>query len=171
MYVYVIVQKWPTDYVLHLWHPRQCSLEDDSGSSQPPPRKVASSPQQSAQSGTQETLGTTQYSSLLKKHFSPAKVHCVRPRYTDLSGEDEKRKSSSSSPSPATDRLEPTKLAEDLDLEHRELRVMGFHLSVHTEKEEEEEGEGREKEGGGVRLALTMWMDGSIHKGQFIKQG
>ena len=48
------------------------------------------------------------------------------------------------------------------DLEHKDLKVMGFCLGIGAR------GEGGE---GSVALELNTWLDGSIQKSGFIKRG
>lgn len=114
---------------------------------------------------------TQRTESLFEKYLAPIKAHCIKPRYDDTRETSDEKKSSSSLPS-VPGNFELTKLATETDLEYRELKVLGFHLSVQTGRGGNTEG-GQEGggEGGSVVLELNTWMDGSIRKTEFIKRG
>ena len=66
-----------------------------------------------------------------------------------------------------------------MGLKHKEMKVIGFHLSLQSGTKEEE-GEGWEEEGGKdvergkaeqVCLRLITWTAGSFDKSEFIQQG
>ena len=83
----------------------------------------------------------------------------------------EERKASSSS-----DHFAVTKLAGSEEgggkLEHKELRVIGFHLTLQPGGKEGGGKGGRvEEEEEDVKLKLTAWTAGSINKNEFIKHG
>ena len=56
-------------------------------------------------------------------------------------------------------------------LEHKELRVIGFHLTLQPGGKEEGGKGGRVEEEEDVKLRLTAWTAGSINKNEFIKHG
>lgn len=153
------LQRWPTDYVLHVWYPRHCQIEEDSGPH--PPSTIANNrgyPPQNAHTSTASPNNSTQRTHPL---FKRPIVHCIKPQYGDA------KETGSEKLSPSSDHFELTTLAE-ADLEYKKLQVMGFHLSLCGE------GEGREEEGGGddgTVLQLSTWQDGSIRKTDFIKRG
>ena len=79
----------------------------------------------------------------------------MRPRYPSReTGEEDKLEKSVLGGS------ELTKLASS-DLEHKELKVIGFYLTVGA----------KEKRDTGAALELNTWLDGSIRKADFIKRG
>ena len=160
-------QRWPTDYILHLWYPKHCQLEDDSGAH--PPNNINSTHPTKNTSTDTNTSHNTRTESLLEKHFSPVKAHCARPRFDSETREttDEKKSSESSS---LTDHLQLTTLPGS-DLEHKELKVMGFHLSFRTNGRGYEEGANERSNVNSVLLELNTWIDGSIGKTKFIKHG
>lgn len=153
-----LLQKWPTDYVLHVWYPRHCQLEEDSGSH--PPSSITNNrghPAQNTLTSSASSHNSTQRTDSL---FKRSIAHCIKPQYGDTGGTTDEKLSSSS------DHFELTKLAE-AGLEHKELPVMGFHLSLCGVREGREEGGGDN----GTVLQLSTWRDGSIRKADFIKQG
>ena len=162
-----LIQRWPTDYILHLWHPRYCQLEDNSGA-HPPNSIISTHPTKNTSMDTNKPHNA-RTESLLEKHFTPVKAHCVRPRFGSETREttDEKKSSESSSPS---DRLKLTTLPGS-DLMHKELKVMGFHLALWTKEVGFEEGGSEESNPNSALLELNTWIDGSIGKTKFIKHG
>ena len=160
-------QRWPTDYVLHLWHPKHCQLEDDSGTY--PPYNVNNAHSTKDTPPSTDSPLDARAESLLGRHFTPVKAHCVRPRFGNETREttDEKKRSESSS---VSDHLKLTTLS-NADLVHKELKVMGFHLSLQTKKEECEDRGSERNNSINTSLELNTWVDGSIGKTTFIKQG
>ena len=161
-----ILQRWPRDYLLHVWYPHHCQLKQGPASPSPPSHHITASnphtPQHTTTPSPNSTssTATSTSSSVEKKSFasgwrlSPIKAHCLRPRYGRGDGEDEKAKSSVSGGL--------TRLA-GCDLDYKELKVMGFCLGTGADREEQGEG--------GVVLELSTWLDGSIQKSDFIKRG
>ena len=159
-----------------MWYPQYCQLKQDQDTPSPPSEKTTTttSHNSSTATGTSSVQATDTSSpftatidsftasssvqrtaSIDERWLSPVKAHCLRPRYGGRDGEEEKSKS------PVSGGSELTGLAGS-DLEHKDLKVMGFCLGIGAR------GEGGE---GSVALELNTWLDGSIQKSGFIKRG